>query len=387
MADRTIANPERGCGHLKHGKAYVRGVVGSPDGVLPSFVETRPHVPYKEIGTDGEFTRGFLRFDGLQSQIAAEGKLYDLKPLYPAKATDESAKENHVKAGVYDAADKVPDLQWRRHVDRVGHRAAVFADHWGEAPSTGTSQDVHADLLMRVGQTHYDTPHDFISEAVRLGISKAIPLSQRQQAPNVVPGQTRMWLVHPDACEDGWGVIGHAYLQEVIYTEPVDGNVPQWVQDIEAKGDLDVVELEEPGPSDSYTFDDFKDGEGPDEDDPQQDDGQTEDPVPARPPVRQQTADDFQPDTPDGPDDDENGDDGAADGADSGATVVPDPSDSDMDVQSLRSALEDVSYNDLKSAAADADVEAGQSPSKADLIDALLSEADTNDLTAVANNA
>jgi hypothetical protein len=364
MADRTIANPERGCGHLKHGKAYVRGVVGSPDGVLPSFVESRPYVPYKEIGTDGEFTRGFLRFDGLQTQIAAEGDLFDLKPLYPNRSTDEQAKENHVKAGVYDMADSVPDLQWRRHVDRVGHRGADGADHWGEAPSTGTSQDVHADLLMRVGQTHYETPHDFISEAVRLGISKAIPLSQRQQAPNIVPGQTRMWLVHPDACEDGWGVIGYAYLQEVVYTEPVDGNVPQWVQDMQKRGDLDVVEIEDPAPSDSYTLGDYEDGERPDEDDPAQDDDQQEDPLPARPAARQQTADDFSGDGADGSD-------GDGDGAD-GAAVVPDQSGSDMDVQSLRSLVENADYNALKAAAASLDVDAGPTPAKDDLVDALV---------------
>ena len=368
MADRTIANPERGCGHLKHGKGYVRGVVGSPDGVLPSFLEARPYVPYKEVGTEGEFTRGFLRFDGLQSQIAAEGDMYDLKPHYPQKADYEQAKENHVKAGVYSHADEVPDVQWRRHVDRVGHRGADGADHWGEAPSTGTSQDVHADLLMRVGQSHYETPHDFISEAVRLGISKAIPLSQRQEPPEIVPGQTRMWLVHPDACEDGWGIIGCAYLQEVVYTEPVDGNVPQWVQDMESAGDLDVVEIEDPGPADSYTLGDYEDGERPDEDDPQQDDGQEEDPLPVRPEARQQTADDFQPDGADGSD-------GSEDGADP-AAVVPDQSGSDMDVQSLRSLVESAPYNALKAAAASLDVDAGQTPGKDDLIDALCSTDD-----------
>jgi len=406
MADRTIANPKRGCGHLKHGKGYVRGVIGSPDGVLPSFVELRPYVPFKEIGTDGGFTRGFLRFDGTQTQIATEGDLCRYNPLYPARSTDEQAQENHVKAGVYDTVEHVPDQQWRRHVDRL-HHTGTDADHRGEEPLTGTGQDVHADLLMRVGATHYDTPDDFIQEAVRLGISKAIPLSQRQEPPEIVPGQTRMWLVHPDACEDGWGVIGYAYLQEVVYTEPVDGNVPQWVQDCQQRGDLDVVEIEDPGPANSSTLDDWEDGNGPDGDPQvQADNGQTEAPVPARPVERQQNVDDWSNDDEAGSDGSDphpsDGEDGGADlldgsdpvtddepgpEPDPGSTPVPADGDTDRDVQSLRSALDDVSYNDLKAAAADADADVGQSPAKDDLINGLLQDADTGDLRALVNGA
>lgn len=353
MADRTIANPKRGCGHLKHGKGYVRGVVGSPDGLLPSFVEVRPYIPFKEVGTDGEFTRGFLRFDGLQTEIAAaRTQQWDFKPLYPNTTDDEYAQENHVNAGIYDTTHDVPDQQWRRHVDRAAHRPDSDPDHWGAIEPTGTGQDVHADLLMRVGQTHYDTPDDFIQEAVRLGISKAIPLSQRQEPPNILPGQTRMWLVHPDACTDGWGIIGYAYLQEVVYTEPVDGNVPAWVQDYQQQGDLDVVEIEDPGPEKSSTLDDWEDGEPPDGD-PQQDDEQMTDPVPVRPDERQQTVSDWS--------DDDDGD-----------AVVPDPSDSDTDVQSLRSLIEDTDYNRLKRAAAVLDVDIGPTPARTELEDALV---------------
>lgn len=367
---RTVANPERGCGHLKHGKAYLRGVVGSEDGLLPSFVEATPKIPFKEVGSDGEFTRGFLRFDGVATEAKTDDGLTRYKPLYPRTATDSGAVENHVKAGLYQTPDAVPDQQWQRHMDRVAYRGSD-ADHWGNVPTTGTGQQVHTDLLMRVGQTHYDTPGDFIDEAVRLGISKAIPVSMRQNPPEVVPGQTRIWFVHPDACTDGYGVIGYAYLQEVIYTEPVDGNVPRWVQEMEKTGQLEVVDIEDPGPPQSHTLTDWEDGDGPDDEDgdPDVDGGQTEDPVPARPVQRQQTVDDIQAGS-DGSDD-ADGSDSGADGSDAD-TVVPAGQQSDRDVTAYRTLLQQSRYNTLKRITSDFDVDVGQNPTKDELRDALL---------------
>lgn len=352
MANRTIPNPKRGCGHLKHGKAYARGMIGSPDGLLPSFVETRPYVPFKEIGTDEEFTTGYLKFDGLNAQIRAEGDLYDLKPLYPGSAEKKTAWENHVNAGVYDHPTDVPGLQWRRHVDRVAVKGIEGAQHWGAAPATGSGTDAHADLLMRVGQTHYPEPQDFIEEAVRLGISKAIPLSTRQEPPDIIPGQTRMWLVHPDACEYGWGVIGFAYLQEIVYTEPKDGNVPDWVQDHADTGAVEVVEIEDPGPENSSTLGDWEDGEGPDGD-PQQDGDQSEDREAVPDADRQQ---DF------------------------GDMVVPDEESDGKDVTTLQALIQNTNYNRLKSAAAEVKAAVGQNPTREELTDALTSVEDPDEV-------
>lgn len=377
---RTVPNPERGCGHLKPGKCYLRGTVGSEDGLLPSFLETRPYVPFKEHGTKGEFSRSFVRFDGVQTQVAAEGNVFDLNPLYPGTATYDDAKDNHVARGVYADADAVPDLQWKRHADRIAHVGSQ-ADHWGEIRSAGTVSDVSSDMLMRVGQSHYDTPSDFVTESVRLGISKAIPLSQNQDPPKVVPGQTRLWFVHPDACEGGWGVIGAAYLQEVIYTEPADGNVPAWVQDREAKGELEVVEIEDPRPSDTTTVEDF-DGDPPDSPPARDDTQQDDDVISARPQARQFSLDDAIDGDPVGDgDDDEDGDD--SDDGGSGDITVPDPSD-DRDVTSLSALLSGTDYKALRSAASSLDgVTTSSTPSKDDVIEVLVEHADAHGVSTV----
>jgi hypothetical protein len=315
MADRTLSNDERGCGHLKRDKAYIRGVIGSPDGVLPSFTTAEPFVKFREHGLDGGFTRGFQRFDGLTAQLAFED-IADFIPHYPGESTDAEAVENLVKARVYDDEDAVPDIQTQRHVDRI-RSMDTDGDHFGEVGAARQS-----DLLMRAGKTHYPDPQDFIDEAIERGISKAIPLSQRQEPPVIEPGVTRCWIVHPDT-DRGWAVIGYAYLQEVVYTEPADGAVPQYVQEYAAADRLDIVDIE-PAPD--------GDDQGPDA-----------------------QLDQF--------------DEYPGDDAD---TVVPAEGGSG-DVQQLSNALQDAfSYNELKRicAAAD-DVDVGARPSEEHMADAL----------------
>lgn len=271
MANRTISNPKRGCGHLKKGKAYIRGVIGSPDGVLPSFVRLDPPVPYREMGTDEQFTRGFLEFDGATSQFALDD-ITDFIRLYPGDASDDTAVQNMVDKGLYPDVDQVPDFEGQRHMDRVRARGTEGEDHFGAVDAVRQN-----DLLMRAGKTHYPDPDDFIDEAVELGISKAIPLSKRQDPPVIQPGTTRCWIVHPDT-DDGWAVIGYAYLQEVVFTEPEDGNVPQYVREHDAAGRLDVVDIEPPRASDDDTgLDDWTNGSTPDARDDDQKAGEAAD--------------------------------------------------------------------------------------------------------------
>lgn len=350
MADRTLPNPKRGCGTLKRGTAYIRGTVGSPDGILPSFVELDPYVPYREMGTDGGFTRGFLKFDGVTAQFAFDD-ITDFVRRYPGDANDLGAVQNMVDAGLYDATpptgrgptdiEGIPNFEGQRHVDRIRSRGTGDEDHFGAIDVANQS-----DLLMRAGKTHYPDPDDFIDEAVEMGISKAIPMSQNQAPPVIESGITRCWILHPDT-DQGWAVIGYAYLQEVVYTEPADGHVPQYVQDYASSARLDVVDIE-PAPDGNDA--------GPNA-----------------------TVKDFA---------------GGADGdpdADADAdTVVPAEGDTNADAQTAQQALldaEDIGYNDLKSAASVVDLDVGQHPGTDALAGALADAGVTpNDIRGMAGD-
>lgn len=277
MANRTVSNPERGCGHLKRGKAYIRGMQTGEDGILPTFVRAVPPIPFREMGTNGEFTRGYKEFDGLTAQLALERNgmpeaddlsttvgmaaatgetdgLAEFVPMYGGIGTHKMAIENMVKHGFYRDASEVPELESQRHIERIRMRGAEGEIHWGSVPSTR-----QADLLMRAGKSHYPEPEDFIEEAAELGISKAVPLSQNRDPPEVVSGVTRTWIVHPDT-EDGWAIIGYAYLNEIIFTEPADGKVPEYVKNLEESGKLEVVDIEDPEPDDP-DLDDYEEEE------------------------------------------------------------------------------------------------------------------------------
>lgn len=341
MADRTLPNPRRGCGTLKRGTAYIRGTVGSPDGILPSFVELDPYVPYREMGTDGGFTRGFLKFDGVTAQFALDD-ITDFVRRYPGSTEDFDATDNMVDQGLYPNLQEAPTFEGQRHVDRIRYSGTRSDDHFGAIDAAYQS-----DLLMRAGKTHYPDPDDFIDEAVEMGISKAIPMSQNQGPPVIEPGITRCWILHPDT-DQGWAVIGYAYLQEVVYTEPADGHVPQYVQDYASSARLDVVDIE-PAPDGNDA--------GPNA-----------------------TVKDFA---------------GGADGSDPDAdadadTVVPAEGDTNADAQTAQQALldaEDIGYNDLKSAASVVDLDVGQHPGTDALAGALADAGVTpNDIRGMAGD-
>jgi len=148
-----------------------------------------------------------------------------------------------------------------------------------------------------------------------------------------------VFLNHPET-DQGWAVIGYAYLQEIVFTEPEDGHVPQYVQEFADAGRLDVVDIE-PAPDEddgpNVGLDDFAGDDVPEE-----------------------AAD---------PD--------ADPGGDTGEKVVPNEGDADLDVQALPDALRDAfSFQELRRIASAADaVESPRRPSTDDLID-LLTDAD-----------
>lgn len=243
-----LPNPVRGCGTLKPGKAYLVGGGFSPLGVLPTWVACDPPVPFREIGTEGEFTRSYRKIDGLTLQLALE-ELTEFVPHYPdevrkGKAREdlhESAAKNHVVAGVYDDIEGVPEAEVDRHIGRIRARGTEGGTHWGDIPVAEST-----DLLQRCGVSYYPEPEDYTEEAIRHGLSKAIPVS-KGNVPAVVGGITRCWIMHPAACAGyGGGIIGYAYLSEVAFTRPEEGEVPAYVEEAAEAGQLAVRDIEPP---------------------------------------------------------------------------------------------------------------------------------------------
>lgn len=229
-SSRPVAqNPKRGCGHLKHGKGYIRSAPDALD--LPAFVEVDPHLPYKE----GHF-RGYRHFPGVKFEMAVMDRVeYDPRSV---------VKQDFGR--MYGIAD---------------------GDHIGEMDVTRAH-----DLIMWAGKTYYD-PDEYIAEVRDLGLSKAIPISKNQEPPTILPGWTRVWILHMEATEDGTpGLLGYAPVGEVVYTEPEDGHVPKWAQDMEAAGDLVVAKVGKEVSAESVknnALDDYAGITLPDGDDPQ----------------------------------------------------------------------------------------------------------------------
>lgn len=255
----TIDNPERGCGYLKEGKAYLRSDVGT-GGELPAFVEFAQPIPFKE-----NRKRSYKEFPGLQFELAVTG---------PGGLTET-----------------VPEGEASRHVERL------LADRPTGTHAGEMVEFESHDLLLSVGKSHYPTAEGFVDEARIHGVSKAISVTSGNAPPEVNPGRTRLFLIHPNAVEttkevettfseydpetdtlltaggepvedeaktaelcDGdvevtlerrlrtAGIFGYTYLTRVVYTEDADGEIPKYVQDYEATGDLDVVKPDTPTP-------------------------------------------------------------------------------------------------------------------------------------------
>lgn len=256
MSDK-LPNPKRGCGHLKRGKAYIRGISGSGDGILPPFVRANPPIPFREIGTQGGFTRSFETIDGLTLQLATgDGREYE--PLYPDRVNIQDVYETAVDVFDYESRMEIPNREVDRHIDRIRARSALDesspqhlgGESWGHMDVTAQT-----DLLMRAGESYYPDPDEFVDEAVNHGLSKAIPISQSRDPPTVIPGVTRCWVMSPAAGDDDYGgaVIGYAYIGEIAFTEPEDGSVPAYVEEMEQNGKLTVRDIEAPQDADEAT--------------------------------------------------------------------------------------------------------------------------------------
>jgi len=256
----TIPNKERGCGYLKAGSAYVRADPQSfsKGGVLPAFVILADDegnldpIPYKE-----SLPRGYETIAGTSFAIAAESHRNFLPIWNGGKAafTDSRAAENMVNAGAYDSVDAVPASETQRHIDFLAIDG-LDGEHWGEIPQANAK-----DLMMRAGKSYYEEPWDFIDEAVDLGLNKGISVHDNKRPPTVVPGRTRCWIIHPNACgKDMPGVVGFAYLTRTIFTRDKDGKVPNHIQEYSDSGQIDVVNVGQPEPledDDERDYDDI----------------------------------------------------------------------------------------------------------------------------------
>jgi hypothetical protein len=243
-----IPNPERGCGHIEPGKAYIRGVAGIAAGVLPAFVKLEDPIPFREIGTSGSFTRSFKKIDGLSLQTAlSESHIFT--PLGTHGEYGDSVFERMADKLPYNSRMEIPEREVDRHLDRLRFRSDEltppgFEDgDWGRMDLTDQT-----DLLMRAGESYYPTAESFIEEARRFGLSKAIPVSATRDPPTIIPGITRCWVMCPNAGDNDYGgaVIGYAYIGEIVFTRPEDGDVPAYIEEYEQNGSLNIVDVAEP---------------------------------------------------------------------------------------------------------------------------------------------
>lgn len=258
----VLDNPQRGCGTLERGKCYLRGLGSGGNGVLPSWVSIDPPIPFREIGTNGSFTRSFKKIDGLTLQLATSAnRLYE--PEGPNGSYTEIAFDRMVGHGLYDTRMEIPKEEVHRHTDRIEHRATLDPDNPGSVGNGdwgSMNVSTQTDLLMRAGESYYPDPEDYAAEARKHGLSKAIPISASREPPTIVPGVTRCWVMHPAAGDGDYGgaVIGYSYLSQPVFTQPEDGGLPEYVEEYEQNGKIEVVDIEEPREEPTDTNDDNK---------------------------------------------------------------------------------------------------------------------------------
>lgn len=217
----SVDNRERGCGHLKPNSAYVRSDVtalSGPDGSIPRFVELDDPVEYREHNGKGAIIPGYVAFPG-------------------------TSFDKHYVA---DGRTTTPSGDIDDHHKRLS-RHGFDGKHYGEITSARAT-----DLLMSVGKTNWESPEDFVNETRERGLNLKIPVSDRQEPPEVEPLRTRVWVIHPHGCgENRPGIIGYAYLTRVMFTTGTkatadDPDIPTWASEYAASGKFDVVDRGEP---------------------------------------------------------------------------------------------------------------------------------------------
>lgn len=245
MKFETVLNPKRGCGHMKKGAFYLRGCEFSKDGVIPCFVEFEPYLPTLEL----QF-RGYVFVNGLQFELSQFSK-----ETFPFQY-EEGLRENMLKAG-YDG-DMETEL--KRHLIRMQFPKLQNNSINFQA----IDSCICFDILMWIGEKYYPTPHDFITEALRVGISKRIPL--QHAPPKIWNNRTKIYFAHPKAIHDEkwkeWvpGIIGYAYLHDLIYTKRSIKD-PQWIINLNKTGRINIVNLGEPTDKTNGKIEEFEDEE------------------------------------------------------------------------------------------------------------------------------
>ena len=237
---RTIANPARGCGTLKRGGMYLRSDM-STDGILPPFVWLDPAIPWPE-----PHFRGYKRINGLAAQLALWNQVKERLPWTPAENAAYEVEYTEAMKEKYQA-----EFNQHRELARHIKRIALMGDPVAAAIMKGKSGAALPhwdafDLLMWVGQDFYPTPQDFADEVVKHGLSKRLRVGE---PPVIVPGITKLYLAHPKAREDGAGIFGYAYLTSAVFILPENRRVPHAVEQWEALGQVEVVNIEEPADS------------------------------------------------------------------------------------------------------------------------------------------
>lgn len=248
----TLNNEERGCGHLDEGKGYLRSdVTGPGGGTLPPIVEVpnEKRVPFKE-----EHFRTWKHFPGIQFELAMIEEASHLEPEGASPMEYVAAIKN---GGMHDGE------LWE-HLKRLSGSAYPLDNGLGGGDHYGTMRVTKAhDLIMWVGETYYPTPEEYIEETRQRGLNKAISMSTRNPPPVIDPGRTRLFLIHPKGIDnypekdedelkelgidedDRYtpAIIGYAYLTRCIYTEDADGRVPEYIENWEATGKVDIVDV------------------------------------------------------------------------------------------------------------------------------------------------
>lgn len=225
----VLANPLRGCGHLKEDAMYLRSEL-DPDGFLPAFVRFTPPVMWLD-----QHFRGWKAFQGIQWQWAfrpletVEGDHHALMRNWERWCFDGERPDD-----VPDPVDRGPHDEFMRHLSRLEW------DHLVQGPLVNQDLGHHTvawapDLIMWVGGSYYPGPEAFIQEVMRYGLNKRLAMTK---PPTVVPGITRLFLGHLECPMIGMdrlhpALFGYSYItQAVVYTVPEQRKrIPKWLTD------------------------------------------------------------------------------------------------------------------------------------------------------------
>jgi len=247
---QQIHNPKRGCGYLKHNSFYVRSAPSRAmgwEGLLPLFTEFKPAIRFME-----QHFRGVAAFNGLAFELATNPAtgLTDAEEAiiaedlggysYPEWYAQEWASLTRL------APDCVEPTELGRHLARLRNQAGIWANEPITRQTLGhCPYPWQQDILMWVGESYYPDVDTFIKEGIEHGFNKRVRLNGAP--PQFVRGLTKLYLLHPKAKlangQIGPGLIGYCYMTEVIYTIPKDGVMPDFVDKLIQRRQVQPVHI------------------------------------------------------------------------------------------------------------------------------------------------